>query len=389
MPKKGVAVVEIGSSSINVLVGNKGVNDTFVIYGSGEASYAGFYDGEFLEEDKLKSVITKSLQDAKLSSGMVIDKLYVGVPAEFSICQTKSLTQNFGQRVKVAEESISMIFAKANDFDNDEYILVSCSPISYVLDDGKSTVKPIGQKTTKITANLSLIYAEKKFITKMNDIFKSIGISMVEYLSCPLCESQYLLEPLRRTQKVILIDCGYLSTSVMVVQGEGLTLLKSFSVGGAHISADLCECLGISYEEADELRNKLILSVVPNEKDDYEIQRIDGLLPVSMLKSNEIAEARIEMIGKLIDKCLEVYKQNLSQMPYYLTGGGISYIKGGRDYLAKSMDKNITLVCPLDIRYAKPHYSKMLGILNTAIKQENLKKSFFAKFIDKIREIKE
>ena len=252
MPKSKATVVDIGSKSISVLIGSKGVNNTFVIHGYGESDYAGYYEGEFLEEENLKEVFSKVLFDAQSSANVCIDKLYVGVPANFSYCKTKTLTQSFGQKVKILEQDLAEIYKRADDFENhnQDSVLISCSPINFVLDDGRKTINPIGQKSTKITATVSLVYAEKTFIEKINSLLKSIGISTVEYLSSPLCESLYLLNEDRRLEGAVLIDCGYIETSVSTIKGEGLLDLKSFAVGGGHISADLMECLNISFNDA-------------------------------------------------------------------------------------------------------------------------------------------
>ena len=180
----------------------------------------------------------------------------------------------------------------------------------------------------------------------------------------------------------IVIDCGYIETSISIVKGDGLVGLKSFSVGGGHVSADLMECLHISFEDAENLRKQLILSVVATDGDDYEMNRNGRVVPVSMKQANEIASDRIAMIGKLVKKCLS--QEELSgHMPFYLTGGGISYIKGSKEILAESLNQNITILCPKDVNMSKPHYSSLLGLLSKAI-SGNDSKNFFTKIIDKI-----
>jgi cell division ATPase FtsA len=51
--KNKAAVLDFGSSKLTAIIGERGVNNTFVIRGSGEAEYAGFSNGEFFESDKL------------------------------------------------------------------------------------------------------------------------------------------------------------------------------------------------------------------------------------------------------------------------------------------------------------------------------------------------
>ncbi|MBQ3494148.1 MAG: cell division FtsA domain-containing protein, partial [Clostridia bacterium] len=86
----------------------------------------------------------------------------------------------------------------------------------------------------------------------------------------------------------------------------------------------------------------------------------------------------------LINKCLEGLRQEYPKMPYYITGGGISYIKGAKDYISKMLGVNVTLIAPNDIHMQKPHYSSILGLLNTALNQD-LKLSFVEKLLQKIK----
>ena len=385
MSKNKVTVVDIGSRSISVLIGSKGLNDAFVIHGYGEQDYAGYYEGEFLEEDKLLEVISKAINEAQSSANEIVDKLYVGVPANFSFCKTKTLTQTFGQKIRLTEQDIFEMFKKASEVDNQEdYVLLSCSPTLYILDDGRKTCKPIGQKTSKITAELSLVYAEKDFIIKINNLLKNIGITTVEYLSSTLCSGLYLLSDERREENAVLIDCGYIETSVSMIKGQGLVSLKSFAVGSGHISADLSQCLQLTFDEAEQLRKQLILTVIPSENDNYEILRNGNPISLKMKDANQITIDRIEMIGALIKKCLTKDNQELPAVPFYLTGGGISYTKGAKEILSNYLGVNVNLLYPRDVHLAKPHYSTVLGLLDKAIKQESKNEGFFKNLIRKI-----
>ena len=385
MSKTSISVVDIGSSNISVIIGQKGANNTFVVLGSGDSEYAGYYEGEFLEEEKLKDVFASAISEAEQSACQTVEKLFVGVPADFSVCDTKTVTQNYGQKAKITQEHLDYMFSQANTLESNEYVLISCSPITYVLDDGKKTLNPIGQKTTKITAHLSFVYAERKFIEKINNLLKSIGIGVVEYLSAPLCEATYLLEPERREDVALIIDSGYITTSISLVKGDGLVAIRSFAIGGAHICADLSECLGISFREAEQIKKQLILSVRPGAEDNYEVAKKDSLISIPMQQANEIVFARLEYISQLINKCLAGLKQEYPKMPYYITGGGLCYIKGAKEYISKSLGTNITLLSPQDIHLQKPHYSSILGLLNTALNQENKTKNIFGKILEKIR----
>ncbi|MDY2695684.1 MAG: cell division FtsA domain-containing protein [Eubacteriales bacterium] len=372
-----ISVMDIGTSKLAVLMGNRGINNTLKILASSSQEYAGYYNGEFVEPEKLNEDIANALAKAEINANAKIKKLYVGVPADFCTCITKQFMQNFSDKLKIEESDILEIYQQANELkDNDKYILISCSPIYFVLDDGRQVINPIGEKTSRISGEISYIYAEKSFISKINVALRMFGISSVEYLSSTLAENMYLLSDSKRLTPSILIDCGFVSTSVSITKGNGLLSLNSFSVGGGQITSDLCECLKISYKEAEELKKQIILSVVPQLSDGYELKKQNQVSLIPMTEANEIVSARLEMICALINKCLtSTQKKDLYKMPFYLTGGGICFIKGSKDYLSKYFGVNVEILSPPNLQLSKPNYSALLGLLNSAINQENKQKT--------------
>lgn len=72
--------------------------------------------------------------------------------------------------------------------------MVSVNPISYILDDGRVSLEPIGENALSITGNLSIIYADKKFIDMFNNIVAGLDFSSVEYLSEPLSQALFICQ---------------------------------------------------------------------------------------------------------------------------------------------------------------------------------------------------
>ena len=382
MAKSYVSVLDIGSSRVSVLVGTSGINSTFVIKGQSEASYAGFGEGEFYEPEKLGTVISSAITRAEENAGYAIRHLYVGIPAEFCNCVCKTISSTFSTRKKISQEVLSEHYEKAYE-DKENQTLISCNAIYNILDDGKRALNPTGCKTSKITSMVSLIFAQDDFINTINKILQSLGVERVTYVSSSLCEAQYVLEPETRTGAGMLIDIGYITSSVAVVRGQGLLMLNSFSLGGGHIMADLAECLNISFAEAEQLKRRIVLSLNPTEKDFYELPGAGATKQIPIKMANEIVMARLDMICTCIQKCISLYaKETADYIPLFLTGGGVCYIKGAKDYIAKRLGRNVELAFPPLPELNKPSYSSILGLLSYAIKEEEKNKiSFLAKLL--------
>ena len=101
MFKKDVAILDIGSMCMTVLVAERGVNGTFKIKGKGEAEYGGFQKGEFLEPDQVKYAIGLAIANAETSYGTKITDVYVGVPGEFTSVICRDTVINFTRKKKI------------------------------------------------------------------------------------------------------------------------------------------------------------------------------------------------------------------------------------------------------------------------------------------------
>lgn len=391
MPKKEeVAVLDFGSERITVVIGTRDVNRTFSIKGSGEAEYAGFMDGEFLEAQELKLAMGMAISNAEGNSKTEISELFIGVPTEFLFCVCKNVGQNYPKARTIKQRDIDELFFRANDFSKfSTHSVINQSAVYFILDDGQTVTNPVGQVTSKLSACLSYILVEKKFIDLVNGFVRDLGLSRVTYISSDLAQAQYLFDEDERERYAIMVDVGYITTSVCLIKGSGMLSMSSFSVGGGFITADLSECLKISFSEAETLKRKIVLSIEPQLKDVYEIMVDGNVVPINARNANDIVKARIDVIAAGIAKSLSACKYEYPDYtPISLTGGGLNYLKGAKDYLGKVLGKSVELVNISDPNLEKPHLSSVLGLLDAALKQkEQVKTRFGSKIIKAIKGI--
>ena len=83
MNRRSVAVLDVESSEVTVIIGERGVNNTFVFKGMKTEKYDGFADAEFFDSEKLSRAVSEALRCVELSCNDKIKEIYVGVPGEF------------------------------------------------------------------------------------------------------------------------------------------------------------------------------------------------------------------------------------------------------------------------------------------------------------------
>lgn len=372
MANECVTVVEIGSSKLSAVVAQRGVNGIFNIKAKASVEYAGFFEGEFIEKNLLEDAVKSLFAQIVAVYKKKIEKIYVGVPAEFSKVASSKEQISFKFKRAVRQSDIAQLSANASEkIEVEGMEVLSINPIYFTLDDNRTTHQPVKIRASKISAELSIILAQTSFIQTFNKIWTRMGVEQVEYLSEPLCEAMLVLEKEERERTCIVIDVGARSTSVAFVKGDGLTNLTSFSMGGSHISSDLSEACGITYNDARNLKKEIVLSLRGEDDDFYELTTLGGrVVRIPMNYANEAVCYRIGLIAKTVNECIRLFaKEYVPYYPVYLCGAGISKIKGGKDYFAKCIGRNITYGVPPIPAMDKPEFASMLGLVDTAIEQ--------------------
>lgn len=382
-----VAVLDFGSSKITVLIGERGVNNTVTINGIGECDYAGFSDGEWFEPDQLTYVIGHAISNAETNSRTKVRHLYIGVPGEFTTCVCRDAQISLSKKRRITEADVEALHERGDAFKGEvDYTLINSQPIYYTLDDERRLIQPVGLSSTRLGGHISYILAENRFIHFIDRIMAEIGIESTEYVSSLLAEVLFLFDDIKRDQYVMLLDVGYITSSIVLARGDGILFQRSFSWGGGHITGDLATALGISYTLAESLKRKVVLSLNAGPEDVYEVSTREKTQTFPAQLVNDIVLDCIARLSRTVEKCLSQCEYDYPEyIPFHLTGGGLSYIKGARDSLGKQLNKQVEIVAPPLPQFARPHLSSSLGLIDMVLNQQAPihKKGFFAKLFNR------
>ncbi len=366
LKEKAVVVADFGSSKINVYAGMSNAYNNLNIISKCEQEYEGFISGKFIEIEKVGKAFLSAINIIQANLNQKITKIFVGVPSEFCFLTTNDYSLNFKIKTKILQKQLDFLFNQNLAKSLQGKTLINKSAISYKID-GKSTIHPLSKQAKLLEARVCEVYAENYFINLLRKIVENLNIEL-EFLSTTLAQGNYLLDNEQKQNGVVLVDCGFSSTSVSYHLGEGLTNLKSFSLGGGHITSDLQEILNLPYAQAEQLKQKLILTIKPSPLDVYTLNILENAVEISVKTVNDIALARIEVIANAINKCLQAFENKIADdKEVYITGGGLAYLKGIKNYLSKILKRKIIILAPPPMQFNRPHLSSMISLLHVAI----------------------
>lgn len=211
------AILDFGSGKITVLIGERGVNGTLSIKSNAEVDYAGFGNGEWYDPENLPQVIGRAISTAEANAGVKITRLYVGVPGEFTVVRCKDVSVSFNKKRKVKDDDVYSLMNAGDTFAHDTHEVINIQPIYYTLDNERRVVQPVGNATTRLGAIFSYILAETSFTGFIRGALSKLGIEDIEFVSSVLAESLFVLSSEKRDNTAVLIDIGYITSSVAVV----------------------------------------------------------------------------------------------------------------------------------------------------------------------------
>lgn len=377
---KDIAVLDVNSRLISAIVGSKRAQSVFGIKSLVEKQHQGYENGEWFDKDDTVDIAKSVLLDAMKSADSRTKKLFIGVPAEFVTVVTKEVGIRLDRQRRVIDDDIDYLLKKGDDFDTDKYLTINTSAIYYSVNGDEKIYSDVrDMEATGVDACVSYMLCERSFVKTFDEVASSLGFTDVRYVATCWAECMSLLEKEQRDGVYMLIDIGYLSSSVCIAKGEGILDMKSFSMGGAHICADIYEALDVPFDMAEEAKRLVDINLNYN---DEAVLVGDGENVVYATDACEIAKNRLDVFADVIsDIFKEIEEDAPSYVPVYLTGEGVASMRGAKKYLSEQLGKNIEVVTPKLPGFVKPDDCSKASLL---IMADNLSKFNFGAFIKKI-----
>ena len=368
MRKKQVAVIDVESSKITAIVGEQGINKTFIIKAKYTYEYDGFSDGEFFDEEKLKAILLDAVNKLSVVMRKNLHTVYVGVPAAFTNLIVKNSQISFPKKKRIIESDVDALFDAAFVLGAEKDTLINRSAVVYELDDFRLLANPINSYSEILKGRLSFIVCKEYFMQKVVSVIKACGVNNVECISESLSRALYLLDAESRDRISVILDVGYISTTLSIIQGDGIVFEKSFGYGGGYITAALSEKFSLDFQVAEELKKKVNLCAISLSSSDYS-EADDG----SFYATEDVKNAVLKSLDMLCENVSDTFDECAFSIPEYvpllITGGGISYLRGAKEHLSSRLEMPVKILTPSVPMMNSPSEATLLSLLNLALEQ--------------------
>ena len=377
MKNNFVAILDFGSSKVTCMAATKvaGRSD-FVIRAVGQSAYNGFDDNSWYEPETISFAVTDAISQVEKKMDSPIKEIFVGVPGVFCATVTSEASVTFHSKKKIDGDDIQELIKKADIFDvGSDNIPMGGKPVYFILDGALKTFDPVGSVASKLTALVSFSFMKNYFRNSVSPVLLQKGIKKVTYMNTCDAETQFIAQTMGLTDYCIVVDVGHITTNVMLSGGKSLLFSRTFSLGSGYLASDLCQVEGCEYKVAMATLEKINFSLEFREGDTYNVNGV----ALDAKRTNEILKARIGQIADYIIKSFQYCDKEIPyNTPVILTGGGLTYLRGGAYVLSTFLGKNVKVYESANPQTNRNEYTSCYGLLAEAIKNIGARSSIFA-----------
>lgn len=369
---KDFLIVDIDSKNVTVMIATKKNGNVFAVKNELVKSYSGFYEGQILNKNELSNTVVSLLETLKVSSKKLPKDVYISVPSEFSSAKQSKVTVNFDRERIVVDDDIKYLMEKGCNFQSKGYRCINKSVIELRTNKNAGAFFDIrGMHASKIYGKISYIYAEDSYINYMIALMKRFKFKTIKFISTPWAQGMSLLDENKRTSPYIIIDIGYLSTSIMIGKAEGVLDLTTICTGSAEVVADMFEVVDLPFDTLEEFLYDMDFTMNYAEIGNAVFHGYE----IDTLFMYQIVESRIKVILETLSEVIGVNIMKIPEYsPIYITGYGLAVIRGFAKIAEEHFGKKVEVVSSNMPKYkelTKVNIASMMQLINDYYTKRN------------------
>ena len=382
--EKNVAAIEFGSKKLKLVVGYELDGKVYVLYALTKPYGHIVEAGSITDSQKLAQSIAEVRQFSDPSAKLKVsisEALLCLPPFGLEIFETKQVTTVISDEAKIGNLDIRNIYSLIKNgalpLDNQ---LIDVAPQRYVLDQGRSFLKPpLNESSSTLTVFAKVHTLPKRLSGEMRAAMAAGGLSIKRPVVAPFAACELLATYEDVPSDYLLVDIGSNITTVSLVGEKELFASRFFEWGGDRITERIIESFNIN--EADAEKYKITYGIDKREMnfkapvcitydgEGNEIKHYSDELN-SIIK-NEL-DLFVKQLNSAIEDLLRPYDSSSKGLPMILIGGG-SRLNGLVEYVEpKVQSESVKVIAPRSLGARNPTFTNCLGMILANSKYPNV-----------------
>ncbi len=402
--------LDIGSTAIRIVVGQKNAEDKMQIIGAVESSVEGISKGVVKSIEDVTSSISGCLEKAERLVGVPIDSVWVGINSSHIKCEKSRGVVAIGRSDgEINQDDVERALEAARALSvPPNYEILHVIPTKFTVDNQEDIKDPIGMTGVRLEVETLIIQGLSGQIKNLTKAIFRTGLDIEDLVLSPLAAAEAVIGPKQKELGSALINIGASTTSLAVYEEGELLHTAVIPIGSEHITADIAIGLRCPIDLAEKIKLEFGDAVPSNytEKDVCNIVSLldddneDEIKDVQRKYLAEIIEARVEEIFEKVDiELKKIERSGMLPCGLFLVGGGTK-LKGLVDVAKKQLRLPACLGKPKNIiaiidKVNDTEYLNALGLVvwgglieETGGGKSNIPgKEVFGKIMQKVKKI--
>ncbi len=344
------AAIDIGTSLTRAILGRFTSDNKLDVLAFGEVPTQGVRNGVVVNIDEAAESIRKAVAILERVTNLKVKKLYAGISGQkignrpyscYRMTEGNEVTQAI---VKGLTEE-----ARRHSIQTGEkiYHLV---PTEYIVDGEREINKPVGIAGRRIDAIFNIILASDNYEKNLSRAIEKAGFELATVFVNPFVQGTACLSQDEKEAGVVLLDLGAGTTGISLYYENKLRLALELPFGGNVISNDIKEGCNIIPRHAEMVKvncGYAMTDLAPDNKV-AQIPEVEGWpgKEISFRSLAGIIQARVEEIMEWVNFQLE--------SSGYVDKLGAGIVLTGKGACLNGIDKVVSYMTGLDVRYGKP-----------------------------------
>ncbi len=348
---KNIIGIDIGTSKINVVVGEVDPEGIAVIGTSSQPSY-GVKKGAIINMDTTIDTIRKAVEEVATMTGLDIRSVVVSISgSHIKGFNSNGVIPLSNKEVRKSDISSAIEAAKSFVIPMDREV-IHILPQEFIVDDQDGIKAPMGMSGVRLESRAYIITAAVASVQNIISCINKSGLKVQDIILQQLASAESVLTDDEKELGCVLIDIGGGTTDISVFSRGSVRYCSVLPIGGSHITSDIAIGLRTPLSEAEIIKKDFgNLNSGPAVNDTIDIPRIGTteLSTISKDMLNKIIAARVDETLSLIHKELSSVGCFESLAAGAVLTGGTALLKGIREKAEKELGLPVRIGSPQGI----------------------------------------
>jgi cell division protein FtsA len=329
-----ITALEIGTTTIKVLMAEVREDGGLMVAGLGECESRGVRKGEIVDFELALEAVRRAMEAAETAAHKSIgESVYLAASGG----RSESLLHIGGIPVlneydepggEITREDIDQALDVARKIPlSDERIRLHTLQQNFEVDGRGGIVNPERMLAEELRVGMLLIHGQRAVVENLKKLTENVPVVCADAAFGGFCSALAVLTPEQKRAGVIVIDLGGGTTDYIVFNAGLVKLAGSIAVGGDHITADIASGLNLNRRQAEALKKDSGSALINRLQSDQNISiPAEGGFSGRVVRAatlHTIINTRIEEMFKLIaDKIEHDGLSGQLNAGVILTGGG-------------------------------------------------------------------